>query len=82
MYQYFCVLTNIDSVGVEGNNKIYYHTIAIRAVTSIDGINADFYHFDIDFLARVSRRIVNEVNNVNRVLYDVTSKPPATIELE
>lgn len=82
MYQYFCVLTNIDSVGVEGNNKIYYHTIAIRAVTSIDGINADFYHFDIDFLARVSRRIVNEVAGVNRVVYDITTKPPSTIEYQ
>ncbi len=82
MYQYFCVLTNIDSVGVEGNNKIYYHTVAIRAVTSIDGINADFYHFDIEFLARVSRRIVNEVAGVNRVVYDITTKPPSTIEYQ
>ena len=82
IYQYFCVLTNIDSVGVEGNNKIYYHTIAIRAVKSINGINADFYHFDINFLERVSRRIVNEVAGVNRVVYDITTKPPSTIEYQ
>lgn len=82
MYQYFCVLTNIDSTGVEGNNKIYYHTIAIRAVTSLNGISADFYHFDMDFLARVSRRIVNEVRGVNRVVYDITRKPPSTIEYQ
>lgn len=82
MYQYFCVLTNIDSTGVEGNNKIYYHTIAIRAVTSHDGINADFYHFDMDMLERISRRIVNEVKGVNRVVYDITTKPPSTIEYQ
>lgn len=82
LYQYFCVLTNIDSVGVEGNNKVYYHTIAIRAVTSVDGINADFYHFDMDLLARISRRIVNEVRGVNRVVYDITTKPPSTIEYQ
>lgn len=82
IYQYFCVLTNIDSVGVEQNEKIYYHTVAIRAVTSQDGINADFYHFDIDFLDRVATRIVNEVRGVNRVVYDITRKPPSTIEYQ
>ena len=82
LYQYFCVLTNIDSTGVEGNNKIYYHTIAIRAVTSNNGINADFYKFDMNFLERVSRRIVNEVRGVNRVVYDITAKPPSTIEYQ
>ena len=82
MYQYFCVLTNIDSVGVEGNNKIYYHTIAIRCVTSLNGINADFYHFNMDLLGRISRRIVNEVAGVNRVVYDITTKPPSTIEYQ
>jgi len=82
LYQYFCVLTNIDSTGVEGDNKIYYHTIAIRAVTSENGINADFFHFDIEVLARISRRIVNEVKGVNRVVYDITTKPPSTIEYQ
>lgn len=82
LYQYFCVLTNIDSTGVEGNNKIYYHTIALRAVTSNNGINADFYKFDMNFLERVSRRIVNEVRGVNRVVYDITAKPPSTIEYQ
>lgn len=82
MYQYFCVLTNIDSVGVEGNNRIYYHTIAIRCVTSGSGVTADFYHFNMDFLEKVSRRIVTEVAGVNRVVYDITTKPPATIEYQ
>lgn len=82
LYQYFTVLTNIDSVGVTKDNKVYYHTIAIRAVTSMDGINAKFYHFDMDLLEKVSRRIVQEVKGVNRVVYDITSKPPSTIEYQ
>lgn len=82
LYQYFCVLTNIESLGVINNNKIYYHTIAIRAITSLDGINAEFYHMDMNVLERISQRIVHEVKGVNRVVYDVTSKPPSTIEYQ
>jgi GMP synthase (glutamine-hydrolysing) len=82
IWQYFCVLTNIKSVGVMGDSRSYMYTLAIRAVSSVDGMTADFYHFSMDFLSLVSTRIVNEVKGINRIVYDVTSKPPATIEWE
>jgi GMP synthase (glutamine-hydrolysing) len=65
-----------------GDQRTYLYTVAIRAVTSVDGMTSDFYHFDMNFLSRVSTRIVNEVKGINRVVYDVTSKPPSTIEYE
>lgn len=82
IWQYFTALTNMRSVGVMGDERTYSYAIAIRAVTSIDGMTADFARIPYDVIARVSTRIVNEVKGVNRVLLDCTSKPPATIEFE
>lgn len=82
IWQYFAVLTNMRSVGVMGDMRTYDSAIALRAVTSIDAMTADFARIPYPVLAKISNRIVNEVSGVNRVLYDITSKPPATIELE
>ena len=82
IWQYFTVLPGIRSVGVMGDGRTYDEAVAIRAVTSIDGMTADFAQIPWDVLQKISVRIVNEVDHVNRILYDVTSKPPSTIEYE
>lgn len=82
IWQAFTVLLPVRTVGVMGDSRSYDYALALRAVTSTDGMTADFYHFDMEFLGRVTNRIVNEVRGINRVTYDVTSKPPGTIEWE
>jgi len=82
IWQAFVVLLPVRTVGVMGDGRTYDHACALRAVTSTDGMTADWYPFPHEFLARVSNRIVNEVRGINRVTYDITSKPPGTIEWE
>jgi GMP synthase (glutamine-hydrolysing) len=82
IWQAFAVLLPVKTVGVMGDARTYDHVCALRAVTSIDGMTADFYPFDMTFLGRVATRIINEVKGINRVTYDITSKPPGTIEWE
>ncbi len=82
IWQAFSVLLPVQSVGVMGDERTYENTLALRAVTSIDGMTADWAHFPYEILAKISNRIINEVRGINRVVYDISSKPPATIEWE
>ena len=82
IWQAFCVLLPVKTVGVMGDERTYEYVLSIRAVTSIDGMTADIYYFDTKFLAELAGKIISEVRGINRVTYDVTSKPPGTIEWE
>lgn len=82
VWQAFSVLLPVQSVGVMGDKRTYENVLALRAVESTDGMTADWAHLPHDFLAKVSNRIINEVRGINRVAYDISSKPPATIEWE
>ncbi|MBN9273339.1 MAG: glutamine-hydrolyzing GMP synthase [Mesorhizobium sp.] len=82
IWQAFAVLLPVQTVGVMGDGRTYEFVCALRAVTSVDGMTADFYHYDMNFLGAAATRIINEVRGINRVVYDVTSKPPGTIEWE
>ena len=82
IWQFFAVLLPIQTVGVMGDQRTYESVIAIRAVTSTDGMTADWALIPSDVLGKMSNRIINEVQGVNRVVYDISSKPPSTIEWE
>ena len=82
IWQAGVMLLPIRSVGVMGDERTYEQVVALRAVTSVDGMTADWAHLPYDFLAHVSNKIINQVRGINRVVYDISSKPPATIEWE
>jgi GMP synthase (glutamine-hydrolysing) len=82
IWQAFCVLLPVQSVGVMGDFRTYENVLALRAVTSTDGMTADWFRFDNDFLADISNKIINKVRGINRIVYDISSKPPSTIEWE
>jgi GMP synthase (glutamine-hydrolysing) len=82
IWQAFCVLLPVQSVGVMGDSRTYDNVITLRAVTSVDGMTADWFNFDYEFLGNVSNQIINKVRGINRVVYDISSKPPSTIEWE
>jgi GMP synthase (glutamine-hydrolysing) len=81
-WQYFAIVLPVKTVGVHGDLRVYGYTIAVRAVDSVDGMSASFSKLPSDVLETISTRITNELKNVNRVIYDITHKPPGTIEWE
>jgi GMP synthase (glutamine-hydrolysing) len=82
VWQAGAILLPVQSVGVMGDERTYEFTVALRAVTSVDGMTADWAHLPYEFLGKVSNDIINQVRGINRVVYDISSKPPATIEWE
>jgi len=82
VWQAGVILLNVNSVGVMGDSRTYENVVCLRAVSSVDGMTADWVHLPYDFLANVSNKIINNVKGINRVVYDISSKPPATIEWE
>ena len=82
IWQSFAVLLNVHSVGVMGDNRTYENCVCVRIVESTDGMTANFSRIDYDVLNSISKRIINEISGINRVVYDISSKPPATIEWE
>ena len=82
IWQYFTVLPGFKTVGVTDDKRTYDYTIGIRAIHSVDGVTADWARIPLDLLDKISKRITNEVDGINRVVYDITSKPPATVEWE
>ncbi|MBL7917654.1 MAG: GMP synthase (glutamine-hydrolyzing), partial [Bacteroidia bacterium] len=82
VWQAGAILLNVQSVGVMGDERTYENVVALRAVSSTDGMTADWCHLPYEFLAKTSNEIINKVKGVNRVVYDISSKPPATIEWE
>jgi GMP synthase, PP-ATPase domain/subunit len=82
IWQYFTVLPGFKTVGVTDDKRTYDYTIGIRAINSVDGVTADWARIPLDLLDKISKRITNEVDGINRVVYDITSKPPATVEWE
>jgi GMP synthase (glutamine-hydrolysing) len=82
IWQAFTVLLPVQSVGVMGDSRTYDNVLALRAVTSVDGMTADWFNFDYEFLGNVSNQIINKVRGINRVVYDISSTPPSTIEWE
>jgi len=82
VWQAFTVLLPVQTVGVMGDKRTYENVLALRAVTSVDGMTADWFRFPDNFLAEVSNTIINNLEGINRVVYDISSKPPATIEWE
>ena len=82
IWQAYAALLPVKTVGVMGDNRTYEYMCLLRAITSEDGMTADFFNFPKDFMQLVSNKIINNVKGINRVVYDITSKPPSTIELE
>ena len=82
IWQAFAVLLPIQTVGVMGDARTYENVLALRAVTSVDGMTADWFRFDDDLLAKISNKIINKIRGINRIVYDISSKPPSTIEWE